>query len=99
MLFGAGNIQSNQIPPLPPARVRKGAPIEKSRNSQNPIRPKETISKEEQRLVANLPDESSSDEDYPSGLKNLSFKDGAKSNGQGFRLKEVDDKEVLRRYE
>lgn len=56
VLFGAGNVVASQIPPLPPARVRKGAPIELSRNAKNPIRPKGAVSEEEERLVANLPD-------------------------------------------
>jgi hypothetical protein len=43
VLFGPGAVTPSQIPPLPPARIRKGAPSEKSRNSQNPIKPKSLI--------------------------------------------------------
>ena len=89
VLFGV----SPQIPPLPPSRVRKGAPIEKSRNAKNPIRPKQPITEEDQKLVADLPD---SDSDDGSGCV---IDEGKKSGIVNFKLKEVDDKEVLRRYE
>lgn len=99
VLFGVGNPQPSQIPPLPPARVRKGAPIEKSRYSKNPIRPKGSVTEEEERLVANLPDESSSDEDNYASNRDIAFRDKKNNSGMKFQLKEVDDQEVLRRYE